>query len=158
MEKVYFIATEGLRFVKIGFSKDPKKRWAQLQTGNPLNSFVLGILPGGRVCEALLHMQFADLRVSPATEWFELRGQLLAYLEMKGLFHPSYADSTPQVLKEASMIRRCGWDVFSHDDLDRILVEPSAAWQVYYGICEAGVVKPGRRGAPWGVGGREPQS
>jgi len=142
VEYVYFIATGGLRFVKIGFSKDPQKRLLQLKTGNPLDTFLLGTLPGGRICESLLHLQFSDLRALEGSEWFKMKGRLLAYLEMKGLHTPIYADCTPRQLREARVIRRAGWDTFTHEDLDRILVEPASAWQVYYGVCGRGINEP----------------
>ena len=133
MGNVYFLCSACKRYVKIGYSIHPEMRRRQLATGNPEHSFLLGSFPSGRIGETLLHMAFGDLRTTYPKEWFEIRGQLSAYLEMKGLWEPIYGDGTEEEVRSARVVRRSGWDTLSHGDLDRVLVEPSSAWSVYYG-------------------------
>lgn len=140
MGNVYFLCSACKRYVKIGYSTNPELRRRQLATGNPEHSFLLGSLPSGRIGETLLHMQFADLRVTYPKEWFELKGQLSAYLEMKRLLRPTYGEGSEEEIRSAKVVRRSGWDTLSHVDLDRILVEPAIAWRVYYGCSPRGKV------------------
>lgn len=137
---VYFLCSACKRYVKIGFSIHPEMRRKQLATGNPEHSFLLGAFPSGRIGETLLHMQFADLRATYPKEWFELKGRLSAYLEMKGILSPVYGEGSEEEIRSARVVRRSGWDTLSHEDLDRILVEPASAWLVYYGCSPRGKV------------------
>lgn len=63
---VYF-ALAGNR-VKIGHSKDPRRRIATLKTGTPQKVRIYYATPGGKQLERSLHEMFADDRVNG--EWF----------------------------------------------------------------------------------------
>lgn len=56
--------------VKIGWSSNPARRLADLQSGSPLALHLLGTFGGGAELEAALHGHFADHRVRG--EWFDL--------------------------------------------------------------------------------------
>jgi len=68
---VYFIRSETGE-VKIGVSKDPKKRLSSLQAGNPVTLEILTTRKSNRPyeLESKLHSILSDLRVSG--EWFDL--------------------------------------------------------------------------------------
>jgi hypothetical protein len=71
---VYCI-TDG-EYVKIGYSVNPSKRVAELQTGNARILRVLGTLPGTPADERRLHEKYIEHNV--LQEWFELDSDLLA--------------------------------------------------------------------------------
>lgn len=66
---VYFIGN-GNGQVKIGYSKEPFKRLASLQTASPYRLELLAIVPGTEETEDQLHRKFASYRL--AGEWFTL--------------------------------------------------------------------------------------
>ena len=72
---VYLISDSNA--VKIGISKDPKRRLSGIQTGNPNTCRILGFFPGGRDLEARLHKAFASKRAREhgKGEWFHLTEQ-----------------------------------------------------------------------------------
>lgn len=61
--------------IKIGVSKDPKRRLAGLQTNSPYHLKLLAIAPGGVEEERFLHAKFAHLRLKG--EWFKRDPELL---------------------------------------------------------------------------------
>lgn len=63
---IYFI--RDAEFVKIGFSDDPNKRLAALQTANPRRLEILGVFPGGEEDEKRLHSAFEQFHIR--NEWF----------------------------------------------------------------------------------------
>lgn len=63
---VYFIS-DG-EHVKIGLSRQPRKRLSSLQTGHPKRLNIVGLMPGGAEDEFQLHGRFRDHRVKG--EWF----------------------------------------------------------------------------------------
>lgn len=67
---VYFIADTIKDVVKIGFSKDPRKRLRQLQTSNSNTLVLLGYIDGDRDMETHLHILFEKYKLSG--EWFSL--------------------------------------------------------------------------------------
>ncbi|WP_422923092.1 GIY-YIG nuclease family protein [Singulisphaera sp. PoT] len=69
MPHVYFIRDRVARAIKIGTARDPRKRLAALQTGNPNPLKLMGTIPGGEHEEAQLHARFSAHR--GLGEWFE---------------------------------------------------------------------------------------
>lgn len=67
---VYFIADPIKNVVKIGFSKNPKRRLKQLQTSNSNMLILLGYLNGNKETEKFYHKLFGKYRLSG--EWFHL--------------------------------------------------------------------------------------
>ncbi len=67
--RVYFIKDTGTRSIKIGFSKTPEKRLADLQTANANKLMILGTIPGTPKDETLLHDRFSEHRLEG--EWFK---------------------------------------------------------------------------------------
>lgn len=65
---VYFIAQNNM--VKIGYSKDVKKRIKSLKTASPYPLILLGYIEGDKQKERELHNQFIDYKQSG--EWFKL--------------------------------------------------------------------------------------
>lgn len=77
--QLYFIATEDLSYVKIGWtSTAPAKRAKELQTGCPHRLVVIGrIRPADIGLELAWHTRWSHFRVRPDGEWFTLRPALL---------------------------------------------------------------------------------
>jgi hypothetical protein len=75
---IYFIrAIQGPRHsarVKIGWTRDPRKRLKDLQTGSPVELYLIGAIPGGREDERAMHERFALSRMHG--EWFALTGEM----------------------------------------------------------------------------------
>ena len=57
---IYFIVTDDLQFMKVGYSKAPEERLKALQTGCPLPLKILHTVPGTKNLEKKLHMEFAS--------------------------------------------------------------------------------------------------
>ena len=77
---VYFIRLKGTGYVKIGKSKNPKRRLESLRTSNPLECELVGALPEvGNNTEFAFHSRFADYHFRG--EWFLERGGLRQFLE-----------------------------------------------------------------------------
>lgn len=74
---VYFIAAGGM--IKIGISKDPERRIAELGRSSPLPLSILAIIPGGRNREKSLHERFAEHRKHG--EWFTECQDILDYIK-----------------------------------------------------------------------------
>jgi hypothetical protein len=66
---VYFIQAGDDGPIKIGTSRDPRKRFLELQTASPYPLHVRAIGPGGRAAEHRMHTRFAGCRLHG--EWFE---------------------------------------------------------------------------------------
>lgn len=62
-------------YVKVGYSVNPQKRVAELQTGNPRKLVILAIMKGTLEDERALHAKYADANI--LQEWFELSDELL---------------------------------------------------------------------------------
>jgi hypothetical protein len=72
---IYVIGPEkfskkGLKTVKIGYSTDPNKRLAALQTSNEKKLVLLATCPGDRNLEKLFHYEFRKWKIRG--EWFAL--------------------------------------------------------------------------------------
>jgi T5orf172 domain len=78
---VYFMHSETTHMIKIGFSKDPKRRLEQLKTGHPGKLRIVGVMPDRlKLHEKDLHKRFAKLRVDGG-EWFYESAGLWRYIE-----------------------------------------------------------------------------
>lgn len=64
----YLIEDFNRRLVKIGWSRDPKRRLKNLIAASDHRMRLVGIQLGGRLREAILHRRFAAQRVR--REWF----------------------------------------------------------------------------------------
>lgn len=73
---IYFILNAASSTIKIGYSHDPQKRLANLQTSHHDRLEIIGVIPGGLAEEARLHRQFAGVRLSG--EWFRATPELLS--------------------------------------------------------------------------------
>jgi hypothetical protein len=65
----YLVKADGTHLVKIGIAKDPKRRLQVLQTGQPMDLYLMWSVPGDY--EHALHQRFAKYR--HRGEWFDLR-------------------------------------------------------------------------------------
>lgn len=69
MKFIYFVRGQNSGLIKIGSAKNPKKRVADLQTGNAEPLELLGMIPeDGRTSEGMIHAGFAHDRVHG--EWY----------------------------------------------------------------------------------------
>lgn len=68
---VYAITEDGCgEYVKLGYSVNPQKRVAELQTGNPRKLVLLGYREGTPADERALHAKYIKMNV--LQEWFKL--------------------------------------------------------------------------------------
>lgn len=74
---VYFLLADGV--VKIGYSKDVKKRVIGMKTAFHGNAEILYVVRGGRSLERYLHERFAAQRLGG--EWFRYRPAIANFLE-----------------------------------------------------------------------------
>lgn len=67
---VYFLHAQGLRRVKIGFSRRPPARLSAIKRLIPpgFDLRLVGVIDGGRRTEQCIHERFSDHRISG--EWF----------------------------------------------------------------------------------------
>lgn len=65
----------GLRYGKIGYSTNPHKRVAELQTGNPQPLALHAMRPGTEADERALHAKY--IRLNKLQEWFHITKELL---------------------------------------------------------------------------------
>ena len=75
---VYVIGTECDTFSKVGFSKDPLERVAQLQTACPHQLRIVQVFRGSLTVEAMAHKHLQ--RFSCGGEWFRIRPQKAALI------------------------------------------------------------------------------
>lgn len=75
---VYFIQSGDGGPIKIGWSEEPEKRIASLQTAHPEKLRLLAVTPGDASTEAGLHAEFSAARKTG--EWFEPVPELLAHI------------------------------------------------------------------------------
>ncbi len=78
VEWVYFIRRGEDGPIKIGWSRSPVGRMAQLQTGQEVQLHLLAMAPGGSREESELHRRFASSRM--VGEWFKATPMLCAYV------------------------------------------------------------------------------
>lgn len=67
---IYVIQAENFQRYKIGFSKHPEQRIAQLQTGSPFKLNLIASWPGTERQEKQIHFNLSHCR--QAGEWFEI--------------------------------------------------------------------------------------
>jgi hypothetical protein len=73
--KIYFIRQGPDGPIKIGVSSRPKKRLTTLQTANPTDLVLLGIIRGGEEVEQKLHERFKSFLIRG--EWYRPDPELL---------------------------------------------------------------------------------
>lgn len=66
---IYFLDCPAVNRIKIGKGDDPETRIASVRLMCPVETTLLGVIPGGFTEEATLHRRFAPLR--RYGEWFE---------------------------------------------------------------------------------------
>ncbi|MER7953873.1 GIY-YIG nuclease family protein [Streptomyces sp. NPDC096030] len=97
-EFVYVIGSPGSRTVKLGRSRNPKRRLSQIQTMSPVPLALLAIHEGDHEAETYLHRAFAARRTHG--EWFAFDDDpleavslaLLAHAEEKKRFEAAQVD------------------------------------------------------------------
>jgi Meiotically up-regulated gene 113 len=67
---IYFIQDMSNLWIKIGFSKRPKRRFRAIQATTPSKLEYIGAIPGGRDTEAHYHQRFRRFRMW--REWFKI--------------------------------------------------------------------------------------
>lgn len=70
-----YLITDG-EYLKIGYSVNPKKRAAELQTGNARKLTLLGFFPGTEADERKLHRKY--IKDNELQEWFRISDALLS--------------------------------------------------------------------------------
>lgn len=104
---IYFVQPQGELVVKIGFtSKDPARRIAELQIGNPRELKLLAHCEGSRCDEQAIHRYLDTYRVSG--EWFELAGPvtaLLWYVQKKGHLPSDCIEPDVKLPTAAALVR-----------------------------------------------------
>lgn len=78
MDQCYFIGNRAEGKVKIGFSSNPQRRIAEIQTGCPFPVEILATEPGGSARESQLHRRFSHLHLNG--EWFVLNDEVSRYI------------------------------------------------------------------------------
>lgn len=79
---IYFIATNELDKVKIGFSKDINgvvKRWGIFQKGSPSLLICIGLIEGTQNEEYVIHRKFNIYRSH--YEWFTLSNEIISFIK-----------------------------------------------------------------------------
>lgn len=69
---VYVVGNLEHKVCKIGFSKQPKKRLAQIQTGCPFPVVMLAMFKGTMKTEKMLHRKYQAYKFRNNGEWFHL--------------------------------------------------------------------------------------
>jgi len=77
-DRVYFIQDSASGHIKIGMSRKPEQRMADLQVAHSARLVLLGHIPGDRDLEGAFHERFGDLRLEG--EWFEPDDDLVAFI------------------------------------------------------------------------------
>lgn len=77
---IYFIQQGSFGPIKIGYSKDPGERHANLQTAHHARLRLLGFIEGGQSDERRLHEKFSAHRIR--REWFAPSQDLVDYIRM----------------------------------------------------------------------------
>jgi hypothetical protein len=91
---IYFVQPEGRPFIKIGYARCVRDRLSELQAYNPEELILLGVIPGGRPQETMLHQRFAHLWVRG--EWFRYTAELCSFIqEQADAYQPKVHDPSP---------------------------------------------------------------
>jgi hypothetical protein len=75
---IYFAQLRSGGPIKIGYAKNAKRRFSQLQIGNSTTLKCLALIAGNEGDERLLHIKFAQDRIRG--EWFKPTEQLREYI------------------------------------------------------------------------------
>lgn len=135
---VYFMQCEDTTRIKIGHSRDPGRRLADLNSGSSTRVVLLATVPGGMEEEQAYHARFYEARVAHLTsrEWFYPVPPLLDLIREHG-GRPSGARCVPGVVEgrfgvtsrrevAADRLQRAARDVrLAWDDRQRALGEVS---------------------------------
>jgi hypothetical protein len=93
--KVYFIATECMRYCKVGWSRNPYSRLEQIKVCSPFKiNLIATIDDPERTQELYYHRLFAKERMNG--EWFSITGRLRSFL-----------DSYAELFSSEEMYDRC---------------------------------------------------
>jgi hypothetical protein len=95
---VYFVTEEtpgGLGYLKIGRSKTPENRIADMQVGNSRQLTLVGCLEGGAELERSFHQLFGQLR--HRGEWFLYTESLKALVECLDFWKPIEVEELVEV-------------------------------------------------------------
>lgn len=76
---IYLIGNLESKYVKIGFSKNPKERIKELQTGCPFKLSVIATFQGNLFTEKALHLKYN--KYNSYGEWFKIEGELKNNIE-----------------------------------------------------------------------------
>jgi len=71
----------GVQFVKIGYSKDPIRRYKEIQYMCPLKLKLIITMNGNLETEAAIHRYYEEYRVKHTNEWFTVNKELKATIE-----------------------------------------------------------------------------
>lgn len=71
---VYILTSADNGLAKIGFAKNPKQRFTNIQTASPLKLELAAVIPGAMVNEKQLHERFSHVRRHG--EWFEITSEI----------------------------------------------------------------------------------
>jgi hypothetical protein len=87
---IYFVKTTDNRYIKIGYTKDPLKRIAGLQTGSAQTLRLVAVRAGDAQVEHNLHRSFSDYAASG--EWFYNSKPIIdeAMMHAQPINSPSY--------------------------------------------------------------------
>jgi hypothetical protein len=88
LEGVYFIS-DGTN-IKIGYSKNIKKRIQTLSTGSSRHLTILGYVYGDMNYEKLLHRMFIEYRQKG--EWFKCNKKLMDFINQNNVLKENYFD------------------------------------------------------------------
>ena len=119
---IYFIK-DG-EHIKIGFSKNPDKRFIDIQVSSPRKLKLLGIIKGGRGLEQMIHSKFNHLRVQG--EWFKSAPEILNFMKGKQYpFHNAIVARSPEQLSRGLRYYRNALDKTQEEVAERSCVRQS---------------------------------
>lgn len=124
---VYFIQGIGGGPIKIGTSKDPRKRLAALQSGSPVALRLLAAIEGDERLEADLHVAFDDDRLHG--EWFNNSENLVAFLGRILAESKAYRDDADAIEEITALAAE-------DDDANYLAVEAETARYVRYRLAK----------------------
>ena len=75
---IYFVQDTVLKYIKIGYTNNIKRRIKDLQVGNPHKLELIAQINGGKNKEERLHKKFDKYNIR--NEWFEPNEEILKYI------------------------------------------------------------------------------
>ncbi len=93
---IYFIQMDKIGPIKIGTTRNIKKRMFSLNTNSPYKLNLLCFFPGNEIFEKELHYAFAEIRLNG--EWFLPHPKLLSVIEEQIYFNKrdDFVDPNPK--------------------------------------------------------------